>query len=415
MKTKWTNELKMLLFTALLGAFVGVVLWCFLKAVGIVSAFFWDTLPEKTGMTFLSVPLCAAGGLVLGILHKIGGDYPDELTVVMDKIKKDKHYDYKPMIFILLCAFLPLVLGASVGPEAGLTGIIAGLCYWIGDNVKYAKQHETAYSRIGEAVMLGELFHMPLFGIIAVEENEEDRDGFDTGISKGSKFLLYGIAAAAGYLTVLALNNLLGAASEGFPMFEMEKAGGTDFALMLLYIPVGVLLCLFFQGAEKLSERAALKVPCILRETLCGLLVGIVMLFAPMALFSGEEEMRVFMTDYGTYAPLFMIGICFLKLFMTAFCIRFGLKGGHFFPVIFSCVLMGFAIAALIFQGADGHGIFAAGIITAAALGAQLKKPAAASALLLLCFPVRMILWLFIAAAVGSRITQAAAAKKTER
>ena len=36
---------------------------------------------------------------------------------------------------MLLCALLPLLLGASVGPEAGLTGIIAALCYWVGDNV----------------------------------------------------------------------------------------------------------------------------------------------------------------------------------------------------------------------------------------------------------------------------------------
>ena len=41
---------------------------------------------------------------------------------------------------MLICAFIPLVFGASVGPEAGLTGIIAALCYWIGDNVSYAKQ-----------------------------------------------------------------------------------------------------------------------------------------------------------------------------------------------------------------------------------------------------------------------------------
>ena len=45
------------------------------------------------------------------------------------------------MPVVLVCAFLPLVFGSSVGPEAGLTGIIAGLCYWVGDNVKYAKEH----------------------------------------------------------------------------------------------------------------------------------------------------------------------------------------------------------------------------------------------------------------------------------
>ena len=56
----------------------------------------------------------------------------------------------------------------------------------------------------------------------------------------------------------------------------------------------------------------------------------------------------------------------------------------------------------LFFADSAAHAAFAAGVITAAALGAQMKKPLAVTVLLLLCFPARFLLWGFLSAAVGS-------------
>ena len=60
------------------------------------------------------------------------------------------------------------------------------------------------------------------------------------------------------------------------------------------------------------------------------------------------------------------------------------------------------------FNGSDpavltDHAVFAAAVITAATLGAQLKKPIAVSMLLMICFPLKMILWIFVSAALGSK------------
>ncbi|MBQ3381599.1 MAG: hypothetical protein IJG58_07545, partial [Oscillospiraceae bacterium] len=49
---------------------------------------------------------------------------------------------------------------------------------------------------------------------------------------------------------------------------------------------------------------------------------------------------------------------------------------------------------------------FAAGVVTSATLGAQLKKPLAVSVLMLLCFPARLLFWIFLAAATGGRLAQ---------
>ena len=406
---KIRNETTLYLLTVLLGAFTGAVIWVFLRAVGICTDFLWETLPALTGAAYLPLIVCTAGGLIAGIIRRKYGDYPEELHVVLGRIKRDRHYDYSHMPVLLICAFLPLVLGASVGPEAGLTGIIAGLCYWIGDNVKYAKEHAQEYSEIGAAVTLAGLFHVPLFGIFAVEENEPGPDAENhLTVSRASKLLLYGLSTASAFLAMKGLGSIFGPAGEGFPSFEAADVSGSDYALILLYIPAGLLTFAVFTYAEKAFGYAALRIPAVARETVCGLIIGIMAMLVPAVLFSGEEQMGMLPSAFTSYAPAALIGVCILKLLMTALCIEAGLKGGHFFPVIYACSCMGFGLAMLLFGNSTagtltGHAVFAAAVITAAALGAQMKKPLAVSMLLLICFPLKYILWVFVSAAAGGK------------
>ena len=67
---------------------------------------------------------------------------------------------------------------------------------------------------------------------------------------------------------------------------------------------------------------------------------------------------------------------------------------------------MGYGLAVLIFPAVDEHAVFAACVITSATLGAQLKKPLAVTLFMLLCFPLRLIIWVFAAAAIGARVMQ---------
>lgn len=405
MKAGVRNKFTTLGFTVFLGAFAGLVIWCFLKMVGICTVFVWEKIPNVLGNRWIVVGLCAAGGLCVGILRKLFGDYPEELNVVMGKIKKDKYYDYHPMLVMLLCAFFPLVFGASVGPEAGLTGIIAALCYWVGDNVTFAKKNADVYSEVGEAVTLGQLFRSPLFGILAVVEGESENTGEKAdskSLTRIEKLLYYGLSTAASFFVIKELNTFFGKAMSGFPSFEEVIISRIDYVMLLIYIPLGIVLFVFFEKCERLSHAIAKRVPAVVKETICGIIIGVMGVFVPMVLFSGEEQMADLMDGKVICAPLFLIGICLLKLVMTTFCISFGMKGGHFFPVIFAGTCMGYGLAGLIFADPAPHVVFAAGVITAAMLGAQLKKPLAVAVLLLLCFPARFVFWLFLAAAAGA-------------
>ena len=173
-----------------------------------------------------------------------------------------------------------------------------------------------------------------------------------------------------------------------------------------VYLLLGCGIFFLFRFSEKWMGMLAEKVPPVVREVVCGIVIGIAALLLPMVLFSGEEEIRRFTEDFGSYAAWFLIGVGCLKTILTAFCIKFGFKGGHFFPLIFACICVGFGMATLVFADPAGHMVFAAGVVTGAALGAQIRKPLAVTMLMLLCFPARLLLWMFLAAVLGGRLME---------
>ena len=172
-KIKIKNQLELWAFCAVIGTAAGALVWALLKIMAIGTEMIWEWIPEKIHIPYYTVLVCTVGGAIIGIFRKLYGDYPEDMETVMGKVKKEKRYEYKNMLVMMIAALLPLLIGSSVGPEAGLTGIIVGLCYWAGENLKFAKQHTKEYSQIGAAVSLSVLFHAPLFGIFEVEEDPD--------------------------------------------------------------------------------------------------------------------------------------------------------------------------------------------------------------------------------------------------
>lgn len=395
------NQLALWLFCALIGAVAGALVWVLLKVMTIGTDFLWEWLPTKLVTPYYPLLVCTVGAIIIGIFRKLFGDYPEDMETVMGKVKTEKRYEYKNMLVMMVAALLPLLIGSSVGPEAGLTGIMVGLCYWAGDNLKFAKQHTKNYSQVGVAVSMSVLFHAPLFGIFEVEETpEEDL----SSLTKGSKLFIYGIALVAGTGAYAGLSALFGAGLSGFPSFDMVEIQRKDYVLMILYMLCGLALAYFYQATHKLTGKISRKFPAIVRETFAGLCLGITGIFLPALMFSGEEQMGTLMETYSSYLPLALVGIAFLKVLLTNLCIQFGLKGGHFFPVIFAGVCMGYGAAMLTCGTDGGHVVFGAAIVTATLLGGIMKKPLAVTMLLFLCFPVKMFIWIFIAAVVGSKL-----------
>ena len=175
----------------------------------------------------------------------------------------------------------------------------------------------------------------------------------------------------------------------------------------LLAIPlsiVGIICGLIFVIAEKFSEKIfkVIQGKCgiIVSTTLGGIILGVVGTYLSLCrCFQVKKDINVLKDGYIKFAPWVLIGSGLLKLFLTNICIKSGWKGGHFFPVIFCGVSIGFGIGML--TGLDVA--FCSAVVTAGLLGVTMEKSAlAVTMLLLLCFDVNVIPWVLLSAFIGS-------------
>ena len=113
-------------------------------------------------------------------------------------------------------------------------------------------------------------------------------------------------------------------------------------------------------------------------------------------MFSGEHQIESVMESMEAIGAVMLIVIAVVKLLLTNICIDSGLKGGHFFPVIFCGISIGCAMSLI----TGVNPVFCTAVVTTALVGHTLKKPLATVLLLMIVFPPRLIpIMLFAAAA----------------
>ncbi|MDE7063164.1 MAG: chloride channel protein, partial [Lachnospiraceae bacterium] len=99
--------------------------------------------------------------------------------------------------------------------------------------------------------------------------------------------------------------------------------------------------------------------------------------------------------------PVLLIGVGIGKIFLTNICIQSGWKGGHFFPVIFAGVSIGYGMGMI----CSVEPVFAAAVVTSALLGYMMKKPVAVVLLMMLCFSMDAVVWMLAASAAGAGVS----------
>ncbi len=279
------------------------------------------------------IVICTIGGAAIGLFRKYFGDYPQTMKTVIGVVKKTGTYPYRRIVVILIGAILPLIIGCSVGPEAGMVGVIVALGCWVNDNLKFAQKNANLYSKVGMAVSLSALFASPLFGFFSAVENEDmPSTEYQGNGDSDSKLLIYGISIVSSLGMLTLFNHLFGKVSEGFPSFGKVQPDEWDLAMTVIYFVCG--------------------------EVLAGMILGLVVTWLPVVQFSGESQMAILITDYAKYTPIAMIGIAFLKVLITNMCIQMGLKGGTLFSSHLCSCLPGIRyLTAGIFNGCSPRNI----------------------------------------------------------
>lgn len=241
------NRALFLVSVAVTGALAGAAVWLFFFAMEHGIDFFWTEVPHMLGAAspelasgpFGCLPypffVCLLGGLLIGLYEKLTGTKTDDLNQVMAKVKQDGRYPYDSLGKLSLAALLPLLFGGSIGPEAGLTGVIAGLCSWVGDRMRRFGAEFRELTLLGTQAALTALFTAPVFGFVAPLAGSADGDGGSASdeitikLPKAQKTVVYGIAIAGGLGTYLLLGQLMGGGM-GMPRFEAAEVGNLELA-----------------------------------------------------------------------------------------------------------------------------------------------------------------------------------------
>ena len=116
------------------GLVIGLIVWAVFWASSALTELLWidgrtrlESALSKTGIAswWLPVAFCGIGGLVIGLWTRFFGGQPKSLENVMASVKTTGGYQLEHPGASIVGFLLPLVFGGSIGPEAGLTGIIA--------------------------------------------------------------------------------------------------------------------------------------------------------------------------------------------------------------------------------------------------------------------------------------------------
>lgn len=410
---------KILLFgllSFLLGAFAGAVVWLVLTIMSAGIDLLWEFIPKKLAlenMLFYNVAVCLAGGLLIGLWQKKHGILPDDMEQVMSRIKKEGSYPYDRLPVITVSALLPLIFGGALGPEAGLSGLIAGLCCFIGDRLKYKGHEVAALAESGIAATLGVIFNAPLFGIIGNVEPDNKNEKYGEKLAdKKDRIFIYIMGVVGGMLAMSGLGRLSGTGM-GLPRFDAHHGyGWQQWKWFILLLVAGVFFGFLYLCINKVTGliSAHLLSHRIASCLVAGIVVAVVGYFLPLTMFSGEHEMGEMMHAWQSYSVALLLFTAIGKLLLVSICINFGWKGGSIFPIIFAGLCLGYAMAMV--TGMDGS--FAVAVTIAALYAYISRKPLMVVAVLLLCFPLTYLLPMLLSAFVASKIPVPKALAKKE-
>lgn len=403
------NRIIFIAAMIIMGSLAGAAVWVFFFVMDIGLELIWQTLPRYLSFPFLPLVICLFGGFAIGLHHKKFGDYPETLDTVLTEVKKNNRYEYKNIVSYSTAALLPLIFGGSIGPEAGLTGTIAGLCTWVGDRMKRFGSEFQAMTQMGVSAALSAVFMAPLFGVVApalgstyqAADKESGNPEKNFTLPKTWRIVVY-LCAIAGAMGIFFLLNGLVGRQGGLPHFKEIEYGITELLWTIPLIAAGAAAGWMYHIFDGLALRINTKLGDrpIIKALIGGALLGGMGILLPYTMFTGETQIFEITELWPTMSLSVLFLTAFFKLFITAYCIRSGWRGGHFFPAIFCAIALGLAFASI--SGADP--VFCMCACAGALVGCLTKQPLLTILLLFLCFPIKGVLVMIIAAAIGAAI-----------
>ncbi len=393
------NRVMFLVSVLITGAVAGAFVWFLLFLMNLGITTLWNIVPNFFG-TFYPLFMCIIGGIIIGLFTKKFGPYPDDLQTVMASVKTNGRYDYKDLGPMSVGALLPMIFGGSIGPEAGLTGAIAAICTWVSDRLKRFGSDFKELSEIGVYAALSAIFTAPLYGFAGAMSGERV-EGKEFQLPKVYKIIVYIFAIVGAFLMFILLSKIFGGGLS-LPRYYGVVYGIEELIWLIPMILIagigGWLFCVLDFSFSRVSIY--FKEKPVMKAIIGGILLGVCGILLPYTMFAGETQSELLNESWATMTTFVLFATGFVKILVTSFCVNMGWRGGHFFPVIFSGISIGYGFALLL----GINPVFAVCASTAAVVGGVMRKPIVATLLLILCFPIDCIPLLLVATVIASYI-----------
>lgn len=370
-RTKPAPYIRLLGLVILLGLMSAVITFTFIVLVNQGTILIWERAALSLGLDirFFTILVCTIGGLFVGLLVKFFGDHTGIFAEMMLEFGRTGRFDYRNAPGIVVTAFVSLITGASLGPEAPLADACGGIGTLISDRLKLDEEETRTMGYSGVSGMLAAFITSPFSGaLLGLESAQGDTSGRKTYFWVLFPSLL---ASAVATTVFVLLSGAFFASLYRFPDYAPRLMDLIYAAPLGL---IGGLVGLFFMFLLRRLQILfrPMKTKLVLRGLLGGLGMGIIGALLPLTLFSGETGTLDLISHAAEIGVLMLVVLCMAKLIATTLVLATGWKGGYIFPVVFSSIALGLA-ANLLFPGIPVAVAVAATM--AGALVATLRAP----------------------------------------
>lgn len=363
--------IKLMAFVIVLGSISALITFAFIALVHEGIGLIWEQAAQALGLDarLFTLLICALGGLLVGLLVKVFGDHNAIFAELMIEFGKTGRFDYRNAPGIIITAFVSLISGASLGPEAPLADACGGIGTLLSDRLKLNEQETRALGYSGVSGMLAAFITQPIGGaILGLESAQGGTSGKQTYFWVLFPSLL---ASAVATVVFVSLSGTFFETLYSFPGYVPRLVDLLYAApLGLIGAAIGLVFMLSLKWMQRLFQP--MKGHVVLRGLLGGLALGIIGALLPLTLFSGEAETADLIANAAQIGVLMLIVLGLAKLLATSLLLATGWKGGYIFPLMFISVALGMAVNLV----APGIPVAVAVSATmAGALVAALKAP----------------------------------------
>jgi H+/Cl- antiporter ClcA len=406
----WRAYLRVLSYAALLGVVMALLAFAFLALLKVGAQFLTQGVPHLLwpGTTFNLTTLLIAivAALLLGVAIYYTGEHTG-LGVAQKEYAEHGRIEYRHLPSIMAQSFISLWSGASLGPEGPLTDLCGRSGSWIAEKLRVSADETRVLIYAAIAGAFGAFFLSPLTGAFIAFEYMSLRE------IRYERFLLPGIVAACtGYAVYVALPHESLTGIFAFPSFQEPRLIDLLFA-----VGIGILGGLVSVGQKLLalgviSAAKPLHERPIVRALTGGLIVGIVGVFLPLTLYSGQSQTEEIVHTYAQIGVISLLVLALAKAFLMSLSFATGFKGGPIFPTLF----IGAAIGASLNLLAPGipAGVCILGLM-GGVLGGVAELPITATLLLGVTSQLSLLPVIAIAAITGTITGKAATLALTAR